>query len=122
MSKDSNTLENLNAATEQFAKRSTEEARGAMENYFGLLQQTVAYSPWMNTDFGEKLKGYAEQNVAATHQYVQKLSQAKNFQDIVQIQTEFMQAQLNSFADQARNFGEAYMKAATGAIKSPFNT
>jgi phasin protein len=44
---------------------------------------------------------------------VQKLSQAKNFQDVIKIQSEFMSAQLNSFNDQARIIGEIYTQAAT---------
>jgi hypothetical protein len=42
---------------------------------------------------------------------VQKLSQAKNFQDVVKIQTEFMETQINSF------LGEIYTKAAKDAMK-----
>jgi len=47
-----------------------------------------------------------------------KLSQAKNFQEAFRIQTEFMQTQLKSFAEQAKSLGEAYTKAATDATKS----
>jgi hypothetical protein len=53
---------------------------------------------------------------------VQKLSQAKNFQDVVRIQTEFMNAQLNSFNDQAKIIGEIYTNAATAVAKTPFTT
>jgi hypothetical protein len=51
---------------------------------------------------------------------VQKLSQAKSFQDVVKIQSEFMNAQLNSFNDQARIIGEIYTNAAA-ATKTPFS-
>jgi hypothetical protein len=65
---------------------------------------------------------YATQNVNATFAFVQKLSQAKNFQDVVKIQTEFMDAQLNSFNDQAKIIGEIYTKAATAVAKTSFTT
>src|SRR5262249_13061265 len=45
------------------------------------------------------------------------LSQAQNFPEVFQIQTEFMQTQMNRFAEQARSLGEAYNKAATDATK-----
>jgi hypothetical protein len=48
---------------------------------------------------------------------VQKLSQAKNFQDVAKIQTEFMETQMNSFNDQAKILGEIYTKAAEDAMK-----
>jgi hypothetical protein len=51
---------------------------------------------------------------------VQKLSQAKNFGEVVKIQTEFMQTQMNSFNEQAKILGEIYAKAAEDAMKSPF--
>jgi hypothetical protein len=49
---------------------------------------------------------------------VRKISQAKNFQDIVKIQTEFMQTQMNSFNEQAKILGEVYAKAAADAMKT----
>jgi hypothetical protein len=69
--------------------------------------------PWSNTNLNRILLSNATQNVTATFAFVQKLSQAKNFQDVIKIQSEFMSAQLNSFNDQARIIGEIYTQAAT---------
>jgi hypothetical protein len=120
MAKDPSPLQNLNVETKQAVEQTMRQAQGAMDNYFGLLQQTMSATPWGKTDFGEKLKSFTEQNVATAQQHVQKLSQAGNFQDIIKIQTEYMQTQLSLFADQAKQLGEAYMKAA-GAFKPPFS-
>jgi len=49
---------------------------------------------------------------------LQKLSQAKNFQDVVKILTEFMAMQMNSFNEQAKTMGEIYTKAAAETIKA----
>jgi hypothetical protein len=62
---------------------------------------------------------HATQNVTATFAFVQKLSQAKNFQDVVKIQTEFMETQMNSFNEQAKILGEIYTKAAAETMKAP---
>jgi hypothetical protein len=59
------------------------------------------------------MKTYTEKNIAAYVEFVGKLGQAKNFQEVFRIQTEFMQTQLNSLTEQARSLGEAYNKAAT---------
>jgi hypothetical protein len=48
---------------------------------------------------------------------VQKLSQAKNFQEVVKIQNEFMETQMNSFNEQAKILGEIYTRAAEDAMK-----
>jgi hypothetical protein len=47
------------------------------------------------------------------------LSQAKDFQEMVRIQTEFMQSLVNAFGEQTRSLGEAYTKAASDAVKKP---
>ena len=58
---------------------------------------------------------------ARAHHHIQKLSQARDFQDIIKIQTEYMQTQFGLFANQAKQLGEAYMNTAAGAFKPPFN-
>ena len=112
----------LRATEEQTAEQITKQTQGAMENYFGWLQKSMSALPWTNTNLDRILLAYATQNVTATFAFVQKLSQAKNFQDVVRIQTEFMNAQLNSFNDQAKIIGEIYTKAATPVVKTPYTT
>jgi hypothetical protein len=105
----------LAATAEQIAKQTQE----VMENYFGWLQKTVSALPWSNTNLNRILLSHATQNVAATFAFVQKLSQAKNFQDVAKIQTEFMETQMNSFNEQAKILGEIYTKAAAETMKAP---
>ena len=120
MADDKEPFEALTATAEQTAEQITKQTQGAMENYFGWLQKTTSALPWSNTNLNRILLSHATQNVTATFAFVQKLSQAKNFQDVVKIQTEFMNAQLNSFNDQAKIIGEIYTKAAA-ATKTPFS-
>jgi hypothetical protein len=117
MPNDKEPFEDLSA----IAAQTMEKTRGAVDNYFGFLQKTMSSYPWGGSELADKLKGFAEQNIAASHEYVRKLSQAKNVQDVIQIQTAFIQTQLSSFAEQAKELGEVYVKAATGAMKSPLN-
>ena len=67
MAKDSSPLQNLNVEAKQVIEQTVKQAEGAMDNYFNLLQQTMSATPWGKTDFGEKLKSFTEQNVAAAH-------------------------------------------------------
>jgi hypothetical protein len=113
MAKDKQPLEALSEATERTVEQNMEKARGAMDNYFSFLQNI-----WGSNDLTEKMKSYTERNISAYTECVGKLSQARDFQDAVRIQTEFMQTQLSSFAEQARSLGEAYTKAATDVTKS----
>jgi hypothetical protein len=98
-----------------------DQTQSAIEQYFSLLQNTMSALPWNNTNLNRILLSHATQNVTATFAFVQKLSEAKNFQDVVKIQTEFMNTQLNSFNEQVRSVGELYAKAAADAVKAQFS-
>jgi hypothetical protein len=41
------------------------QALGAADTYFDFLNKTISSFPSGGTEFGEKLKGFAEKNVAA---------------------------------------------------------
>ena len=106
--------EDLSETVAQAAEQNMEKARGAMDNYFSFLQNI-----WGSNDLTEKMKTYTQLNISAYADCVGKLSQAKSFPEVFQIQTEFMQTQMNTFAEQARSLGETYNKASTDATK-PF--
>ena len=61
----------------------------------------------------EKVKACAEQNISATQEFVRELSYAKDIQDMLRIQMEFMRSQMEAFGEQAKDLGEAYIKAAS---------
>ena len=111
--------ESLTATAAQTAEQMTKQTQGAMENYFGWLQKTMSTFPWSNTNLNRVLLSNAAQNVTAIFAFVQKLSQAKNFEEIVKLQTQFMGAQMNSFNEQAKILGEIYANAAKDAMKVP---
>ena len=112
MAKDKQPFEALSETAEKTVEQGMEKARGAMDNYFSFLQNI-----WGSSDLTEKMKAFTEKNISASTEYIHKLSQAKSFPEVFQIQTEFMQTQMNTFTEQARSLGEAYNKAATGATK-----
>ena len=82
MAKSDRYSEDVNATVAQ----SAEQARGAMENYFNFFQKGMSASLWAGTDpLSKKIQGYAEQNVANATGFAQKLTQAKDLQDLVRI-------------------------------------
>jgi hypothetical protein len=98
MAKDKDPLGAFTATAGQMTKQTME----AMENYFGWLQKAMSTSPRSNIDLNVKLLDYATQNVAATFVFVQKLGQAKNFQEVVKIQTEFWKSKCICLANKQR--------------------
>ena len=100
-------------------KQTMAHAYSAMDYYFDHLKKTVASAPTGGTEFGEKVKACAEQNISATQEFVRDLSYAKDIQDMLRIQMEFMRSQLEAFGEQAKDLGEAYIKAASGQMTKP---
>src|SRR5947208_11357870 len=88
-----------------------ERTRHAMENYFNWLHSAILASPWSN-DLNKKLLSYATENVTAAVALVEKLSKAKDVEQVVKIQTEFMSQQLNSFTEQTKTIMEITTQAA----------
>jgi hypothetical protein len=111
-------FETLTASAEQTANQITKQT----QDYFGWLQETMSAFPWSNTNLNRILLSNATQSITATVAFVQKLSQAKNFQDVVKIQTEIMEKQINSFNEQAKILGEIYTNAGKDAMKAPFRS
>jgi hypothetical protein len=111
MARDKQPFEALSENAEKMVEQNMEKTRGAMDNYLRFLQNV--WSP----DLAEKMTTYTAQHISASTDCMHKLSQARDFQEVFRIQTEFMQKQMNSFAEQARSLGEAYNKAATDATK-----
>ena len=87
-----------------------------MDDYFNLMQKAFSFYPVGGTELAEKMRSYTEQNIFAAEDFVRKLSQAKDFQDIIRIQTEFMQTQFSIGAEQTKGLTEAFTKASTGQI------
>ena len=55
-------------------KQTMARAYSAMDYYFDHLKKTVASAPSGGTEFGEKVKACAEQNISATQEFVRELS------------------------------------------------
>jgi hypothetical protein len=82
MAQDKHPFEALSAI-----EQNMEKARGAMDNYFSFLQNTMSYYPWGTPDLIEKMKTYTDQNISASVECVNQLSRVKDFQEVFRIQT-----------------------------------
>jgi hypothetical protein len=104
---------------------SHDEGKNARRRVKGIWQTNNAApilsdgAPSGGTEFGDKVKVYAEKNIAATQESVRELSYAKGIQDMFRIQREFMRVQSEAFSEQAKDLGEAYIRAASGQTRKP---
>ena len=68
--------------------------RKASEEYFGLLEKGLSSSPLPIADQAKQFCNFMQRNVTATFDLGDKLSQAKDMQDALKLQSEFFQDQM----------------------------
>jgi phasin len=107
-----------------FAERSFEQARIAFDKFMEAAQQTMNTLEGQSKvaqegakEISQKIMGFAEQNVATAFDYAQKLVQAKDPQSLMALHGEFVQAQMQVLADQARELTDIASKAARDSTK-----
>lgn len=105
-----------------FAEKSVGEARKAFEGYMdaatkaiGGMEKSAESIQSNSRDLGRKAMGFAEENVAASLDFIQKLVSARDVQEVVRLQTEFAQAQIKNLADQAKALGGSAAEAGKAA-------
>jgi len=105
------------AEMRDFAERSVAQARKAFEGFIGAVQkaaETVETTPGMPATAKEtsaKAISYAEKNVTAAFDLAEKLVHAKDPQEVLKLQTEYVQAQMASIQEQTKDFGDSMGKA-----------
>lgn len=110
------------AEMRDFAEKSVEQARKAMDGFITAAQKTVdTFEGSANTvqasakDATRKTLSYAEQNIAAAFDLAQKMVRAKDVQEAMQIQAEFVRSQFEAMQTQMKEFGSM----AQSAMKQP---
>ena len=109
---DINPTENLRAMLADALAR----LRQANTEYFNLLEKSLQSSPLPVASQARQFCDQMQRNVTATFDLGDKLIQAKDMQDALRLQSEFFQEQMRALTEQARNMGEAAMKATTGGF------
>ena len=107
------------AEMRDFAEKSVEQARKAFEGFIGAAQKAVSATE--NAPFalpgvkevGAKAVSYAEANVKAAFDHAQKLVHAKDLQEVMKLQNEYLKSQMSALQDQAKEFGAAVQKVVT---------
>src|SRR3954470_15959069 len=84
--------------------------RKASADYFQMLEKGLSSSQLPTADHAKQYCDYMQRNVMGTFDLCDKLIQAKDMQDSMKIQSEFVQAQMRSLTDQAKSLGESAIK------------
>ena len=111
-----------------FAEKSVEQARKAVDSFMGAAQRAVdtlegsANSMQASaTEATRKSLSYAEQNLTAAFEHAQRLVRARDVQEAMQLQSEYVRQQVASMQSQAKEFGniaQSAVKTATSQAQS----
>ncbi len=108
----------------QFAEQSVEQARKAVDGFMTAAQKAVTTAETQAAtaqsgakDVGQKAMGFAEQNIANSFAFAQKLVRAKDVQEVMALQQEFLKSQMQAMQEQAKNLGAAATSVAGNMAK-----
>ncbi len=82
-----------------------EKVQSATQSYMDTVDKTMRGFPGANDEQIATFKAYIERKVAANRDFVERLLRAKDFQEAVRIQVEYLQSQLKAAAEDASQIG-----------------
>ncbi|RAI38201.1 phasin family protein [Rhodoplanes roseus] len=106
------------------AERSVEQAKLAFNNYMQAAQEAVSTfeervkaSQVGAQGISKKAMNFAERNVITAFEFAQKVVQAKDVQELVRMQAEFVQTQIQVLGEQLKDLGETATRTAMDSVK-----
>jgi hypothetical protein len=111
-----------NEPVSKCVEQSMSQTQGMMQQYFAFVQNAFSSLPMTSPEVMDKIKDCTEENMERSREFVQQLSRAKDIQDIVRIQSGYMQDQFHAFTEQSKSLAESFTKAATSAMQNPYRS
>jgi len=109
-----------------FAEKSIDQAKQAFDGFISAAQQAVTtFEGHAETarkgarTVAEKAMSFAEQNVVKSFELAQQLVRAKDVQEVLKLQGDFIRSQMQVLTEQARELGESAGQAAKDAASPP---
>jgi phasin len=107
-----------------FAEQSVAQARKAFEGFIqaanqamGQFQGQAQKARSTATEIAHKSMAYAEQNVATTFDFAQKLMHAKDSAEVMALQSEYLSRQMQTISAQVQDLGQSAAKMVVDAAK-----
>ena len=107
-----------------FAEQSVAQARKAFDGFMEAANQAMGqfqgHTQAMRgnaTEIAQKSISYAEQNVAASFDFAQKLMRAKDASEIMALQSEYLSRQMQAISTQIQDLSQSAAKMTTDAAK-----
>ncbi len=108
-----------------FAEKSVDQARKAFEGFVGAAQKAAgqadetANSVHSNARaVGGKAIGFAEENIRSAFDHAQRLVRAKDMNEVLSLQSEYLRAQMATIQEQTKQLGTTLQGVAQSAMQS----
>jgi phasin family protein len=98
-------------------EQSMEQVKTAISAYLDFCKRSVPGNVLGGSALSNKIFGYAEGNLAKSFEFVERLAQVRNPQELAKLQMDFVQSQVQSMTEQAKELGEAATKAILDNVK-----
>ena len=105
-----------------FAERSVEQARQAFDGFISAAHQAMsAFEGQAETarkgarNVTEQAMTFAERNMASAFAFAHDLVRARDLQEVLRLQADYIRRQMEALTEQARELGESTSKAAKDA-------
>ena len=102
-----------------FAEKSVEHARQAFDGFISAAQHAVSTFEGQAEstrkgarDVAEKAMTFAQQNIASSFELAEQLVKARDVQEVMRLQADYIKRQMQVFSEQARELGESAGAAA----------
>ena len=107
-----------------FAEKSVEQARKAFDSFISAahgaataLEHQASAMRSGSDDIRQRAMSFAEQNVNASFEFAQRLVRAKDLQEVIKLQTDYVKSQMQTLSEQAKELGAAASQAAQKAAR-----
>ncbi|UDL93048.1 MULTISPECIES: phasin [Lichenihabitans] len=108
-----------------FAEKSVDQARKAFEGFMGAAQKAVGQVDESTSSVqnnakavGGKAMGFAEENIRSAFDHAQRLVRAKDVQEVLSIQSEYLRTQMTTIQEQAKQLGSSIQGAVHNATEA----
>ena len=115
------------------AERNVEQAKLVFNNFMQAAQEAVSNlekrveaSQGGALDISKKAMSFAERNILSAFEFAEKIVQTKDIQEMVRMQSLFVQSQMQALTEQVKDLGETVSKSAiesmTGSKKADLSS
>ena len=105
------------AQIKEVAEKTIDQAERGFSAFIDAANKSVSMIPNPTTDMSLRALSLTEQNMKAAFDHAKKLLQAKDLQEAMRLQAEFLKAQYEAATEQLKEMGTSVRSAGADVVK-----